>query len=129
MATTMPQAAPRRHRLNLETRPVLAKARLKKVERADRWAATGRFLSRALDLCGWSQERLAQELAEADGEPEAPAKRRAQVSRWVNGTEGLPFYLVWGLEEFRPFLILAQAEQVTGQALEIETTIRVRRLA
>ena len=97
-------------------KPVMAKASLNS---ADAWMEqVGAALQRAISLRGWS-------LKEFSG---AVGRDERQCSRWIKGKERAQFDVLFSVEELRQPLVIALAE-LAGQAVEVETTIRVRRTA
>lgn len=60
----------------------------------------GRAIQRALSLLGWTVDRCAIECH----------RDRAQVSRWIAGTERPQFDTLWTVEELRQPLVVALAQ-------------------
>lgn len=99
---------------------------LKKLEQH---RAFGRELARAFELMGLKRKDVAFALNQGHPEPE-PQIDEAQVSRWCAGTELAPFERIhFELPGFRGAWAVASAEASTGKDIEIEHTIRWRRLA
>lgn len=85
-------------------------------DRARQW---GRIVERALDILGWSQLRLAQELGYGDNQ--------APVSRWIAGTEATPIAKLWALESFRYGLFVALAEAAQDERIKVQTIVTLER--
>jgi hypothetical protein len=95
--------------------PRMAKAAL--TDRENRGAVLlGHAIQRALSLLGWTVDRCALECK----------RDRAQVSRWISGTERPQIDTLLLIEEFRQPFAVAIAE-VAG--CDVRTVIEVRRRA
>jgi transcriptional regulator with XRE-family HTH domain len=81
----------------------------------------GAVIARALQIKGWTQLRLAQELGYGDNQ--------APVSRWIAGTEAPPIERLWDLAALRLSLLVALAEAVQDDAVQVNTVVTLRRLA
>lgn len=97
----------------------MAKANLRKAEKPDVRAQVGAAIQRAASLVGWSLKELAGHL---ERDPR-------QVARWIDGSERPHFDVLFAIEELRQPLVVAIAEELGGEAVEIETVMRARRLA
>lgn len=107
----------RRHRLLAETRPRVLKADLRKAETSDPWRVqVGRAIARSMQLLGWSLKEFAA----------AVGREPRQVARWIAGTERPQMDALFSVAALRAPLVQAFAE-LTGEAVEVETVIRVRR--
>lgn len=96
----------------------MAKADLRKAD-TDGWRERiGHALERVQDRCGLSLK----EFADAVGRDER------QVARWFTGTEHPQLAAIFAVEQLRQPLILALCE-LAGAGVEIETNIRIRRIA
>lgn len=112
MPSTMPNAPAAVISADRRTRTRLAKAHLRKAEKAD-WIALGRVIARTQVICGLSLKEFA----------DAIGRNERQVARWMLGTEqgqAAPILAVARLRQ--PFLI-ALAEHV---GVCVETVIRVK---
>lgn len=97
--------------------PVMAKADLKNLEKAER-QAIGRVVQRCFSLAGFTQKEAAA-LVNRD---------QAQVARWINGSERAQIDVIYAVPMLRRPLVIAFAEQA-GEGVEVITEIRVRRSA
>jgi ribosome-binding protein aMBF1 (putative translation factor) len=118
MGSNVAHAVAPAHRVNAEIRPRMAKADLRNPEVIDLRPLVGTVIQRAMALLGWTLDRLAREI---DRDPR-------QIARWIAGTERPQFDVLWAVEQLRQPLVLAFAE-LAGSAVEIETVVRVRRIA
>lgn len=97
-ARTVERSTPRTLR---DVRPVMAKAVLTDRESRENPAQLlGSAIQRALSLLGWTVDRCALECK----------RDRAQVSRWIAGSERPQFDTLWTVEELRQPLAHALAE-------------------
>lgn len=95
----------------------MAKADLNKVE-TDWKHRVGRAVERIFKLAGVSAKEAA---AAMDVDV-------AQVSRWCAGTERPQFDVMLSIDALRPWVVMALAE-IGGEAVDVETIVRIRRTA
>lgn len=94
----------------------LAKADLRKAE-TDPWREQiGQAIERVKERSGLSLKEFA----------DACHRNERQVSRWFDGTEHPQIAAIFAVEFLRPLLLVVLAE-LAGDAVEIETVVRVRR--
>lgn len=74
-------------------------------------------IDRAVSLSGLTKQQFAGLMGYDDA---------SQLSRWIAGTESVNVDRLWSTHAIHAYLITALAEQA-GDAVEIETTVRVRR--
>lgn len=117
MATTMTseQATALRTMCEVSRRP--AKAQLTECETAAWMTAIGRAIDRARQDCGWNVSEFADHVK----------RDRAQVSRWIAGTERPQFDVLFAVETLRVPIVLRLA--ALSDALDVATVITVRRMA
>jgi len=106
------------HRELADMQPRMAKADVRKPEMFDFRAQVGGAIERAASLVGWSLKELA---GKVDRDPR-------QVARWIDGSERPHFDALFAVEELRQPLVVAFAE-MAGHGVEVETVVRVRRIA
>jgi hypothetical protein len=113
-----------RHLERLDIPRKQAKADLQKVE--TQWPEmVGLAIQRCFSLAGVTQKQAAAALEKATNGRVGDA---AQVGRWLSGKERPQLDALFAVEEFRQPLVIAFAE-LAGQAVEVETVVRVRRTA
>jgi hypothetical protein len=113
MVAERPIVAPRE---KAESRKRMARAVLPNQENAAFTAQlAGRAVRRAMELQGWTLDRLALEVG----------KDVRQIGRWIDGSEHAQLDVLFAVEAFRASLVIGLAEQ-SGVA-DVETTIRFRR--
>lgn len=100
-----------------DIRPRMAKA-LNKVEERDWKADMGKVIARCFELAGLT-DKEAGALMDRD---------KAQISRWIAGTERPQFDAIFAVPQLRAPLVLALAEQ-TPDTVEAVTELRIRRFA
>lgn len=117
MATTMPADRAGALRTMCEVNRKPAKAKLTECEPNHWQAVIGAAIDRARMVCGWNVNEFA----------DAVHRDRAQVSRWIAGTERAQFDALFAVEALRGPLVV----QLAGLSADIEvvTEIRVRRTA
>lgn len=98
-----------------ESRPRMVKATLPITESA---GDAGRAIQRAQQLRGWSLKEFS----------DAAKRNERQLARWMDGTEHPQLDTLFQIQSFRIPLVQALAE-IAGAGIEIETTIRLRRIA
>ena len=103
--------------LSGEPRRRMAKADLRKPEISDWRTRIGASIERTRTLTGWSLK----EFADALGRDER------QIARWIAGTERPQLDAIFAVPELHGPLLIALAE--LSPALEVETTLRIRRTA
>jgi transposase-like protein len=107
-----------RRSTDLPQRKVIARASLPGETDRKRFAASFRLaVDRAIALSGLTKQQFAGLMGYADA---------SALSRWISGAEPVNVDRLWSTEAIHPFLITALAEQA-GHAVEIETTVRLRR--
>jgi len=117
MSHTVATSADGRHLERLETAKTMAKARLQKVEM--QWPElVGLAIQRCFSLAGVTQKEAAALLR----------RDAAQVGRWLSAKERPQLDALFAVEQFRQPLVIAFAE-LAGQAVEIETVVKIRRIA
>ena len=116
MAVSVPQADRRALPVRAE---MMAKADLRKADQPEFRLRVGSAIQRAMHLRGWSLKEMAA----------AVARDPRQVARWIEGVERPHFDALFAIEELQQPLVVALAELVARQDVEIETVIRVRRHA
>lgn len=113
-------ASPRHERLpDLADR--MAKAALGDVRKADLngWRErVGRAIERCRMLSGFSLKEFAG----------AVDRNERQVARWISGEDRPQFDLIFAVERLQRPLVIALAELIAGEAVEVETTVRIRRV-
>lgn len=81
---------------------------------ADFRAEVGQAVQRAISLVGWSVKEAADHIG----------RERAQVSRWIAGTETPQFAKLWTLgERFQQELVIALAELVPCVSVRTQITL------
>lgn len=106
------------HRQRLENVPTsMAKADLKNVETWRR--RIGDALDYAISTANRTQKEVWAALGHSDG---------SQLNRWIAGTERPQFDALFSIEWLRQPLVIALAG-LAGAGVEVETVIRVRRIA
>lgn len=120
MPASVTTSTVRRHLLSSDIETRMAKATYlrdpKTGESPDWREKLGRSVDRARQLRGWNLDELA----------DAVKRDARQVARWIAGTERPQFDALFAVESLRQPLVIALAE-VAQSAVEIETTIRIRR--
>lgn len=94
----------------------MAKADLRKTEMEPWREQIGQAIQRVKDRSGLSLKEFA----------DAVQRNERQVSRWFDGTEHPQIAAIFAVETLRGLLIVVLAE-LAGDAVEIETVVRVRR--
>lgn len=122
MGSTMTQAERLALLRRSEIAPAMANADLRKPEIVDYRVLLGAVLERARLLAGWSLKELANHLPLEDG----TERDERQVAKWINGIERAHWDVLFACLTLQQPLIIALAELV-GDAVEIETIVRVRR--
>lgn len=79
----------------------------------------GRVIDRMIALSGLTKQQAAAEMHYPDA---------SAISRWVSEVEPPNLSRIWSAPLLRPWFLIACAE-ASGDSVEIETTVRVRRLA
>jgi hypothetical protein len=133
MSTMLPPSDARRHRLLTEMRPQIttadrwtnrllrpqmAKAQLRKPEVACWRAPVGQAIARVQARSGLSLKEFAA----------AIARDERQVARWFTGAEHPQLAAIFTVPALRHLLLVSLAELI-GDAVEVETHIRIRRSA
>ncbi len=96
----------------------MAKADIRKAE-TEQWKAhIGGAIQRAMSLAGWSLKEFADRVG----------RDERQVARWISGAERPQLDTLFAVDGLRQPLIVALAE-LAGQGVEVETTVRIRRIA
>ncbi len=126
MIPTVPESPASRHRPVPEIRrPRMAKADVRKPDVDDWRGQIGRAVARAMALQGWSLKEFAG----------AVGRDERQCARWISGAERAQLDALFAVPALRVSLLQAFAELTkravadAGYAVEIETTIRLRRTA
>lgn len=122
MASNNSERVPDRHLLRSENarprlsyEPRMAKADLRKTEKAHAWQVNGHAVQRAWELSRLSLKQFA-----------AAVKRdERQVARWMAGIERPQIETVLAVRGLRPYMVIALAEDADG--VEVVTEIRVKR--
>lgn len=94
----------------------IVKADLRKAEMEPWREQIGQAIQRVKDRSGLSLKEFA----------DAVQRNERQVSRWFDGTEHPQIAAIFAVETLRGLLIVVLAE-LAGDAVEIETVVRVRR--
>jgi hypothetical protein len=120
MSTSVARDSADRHRTLRDIKPKAVKALLTNGEisadEADFRDLMGKAVERAILLCGWSVKEAADRIR----------RDRAQVSRWMAGTERPQFDALFAVPELRGPLVIALAE-ATGEVADVTTTVTIRR--
>jgi len=95
-----------------------AKASLLKAEPGTWRLRIGHAIQRAMTLQGWSLKEFAS----------AVDRDERQCARWIDGTERPQMDTLFSVVALRQSLVQAFAE-LAGEGVEVETVIRVRRIA
>ena len=107
------------HRELPEKADRMARADLRKAENVTDWREqVGKAIERTRALSGLSLKEFSA----------AVGRNERQVSRWESGGENPQLHTIFARKEFRQLLVLALAE-LAGEEIELETTIRIRRIA
>lgn len=94
----------------------MAKADLRKAE-MDPWREEiGRAIERVQKRSGWSLKEFAEQVQ----------RNERQVARWFDGQEHAQIAAIFAVERLRHLLVIVFAE-LAGDAVEVETVVRVRR--
>lgn len=118
MASSVPQPADRVISSVRRSQPRMAKADLRKPETEASRRLVGRALLRACQLRGWNLNEFA----------DAVQRDPRQCARWFEGTERAQFDAIFAVESLRQPVVVAFAE-IAGEGVEVETVVRVRRIA
>lgn len=96
----------------------MARAHLRKAEKVTDWREqVGKAIERTRALGGLSLKEFAA----------AVGRDTRQVSRWETGCENPQLHTIFAVKALRQLFVLALAE-VAGEGIEIETTVRIRRI-
>jgi ribosome-binding protein aMBF1 (putative translation factor) len=115
MSSMVPEPTGARRPRLPESRPTMVKAVLPKAETA---GDAGRAIQRAQELRGWSLKEFAA----------AAQRGERQLARWMDGTEHPQLDTLFAIVSFRQPLIQALAE-IAGDGVEVETLVRIKRVA
>lgn len=117
MTPTVAAPASSRHLANLDVPSVMAKAHLPNRETPWR-ARVGGAVERCFSLAGLTLKEAADLIG----------RDRAQVGKWIAGTERPQIDAIFAVESLRCPLVIALSE-LAGAGVEVETTIRVKKSA
>lgn len=77
----------------------------------------GAAIQRAVSLAGWSNKQAAAKIGADD----------AEFGKWLNGTRRPQFDKLFAVKELRRPLLIAFAELIAGDDVEVQTTVIMRR--
>ena len=117
MGNSLSESSSERQRELPETASQMARARLRKAEKADFQAQIGACVRSARQSLGWSLKEFAGELN----------RDERQVARWEDGKERPQFDQLWAVEDLRGPLVIALAS--LSEQIDVTTTIQIRRSA
>ena len=95
---------------------VKADLRKPKIDDAEWRARVGKAIDRMRRLRGWTIDELAGHVD----------KKESQVRAWISGKERPQFDALFSVESLRAPLMQALAAELAGEAVEIETVVRIR---
>lgn len=123
MSRTLSSTDSTAHRVIPETRPVMAKADLKKIEMSNLRPEIGAAIRSARKSLDWTLKELAAWIEDATGK----RPDDAQLQRWEAGSERPQFDVLFAVVAMRGPLVIALAALAAD--IRIETVIRVQRIA
>lgn len=105
-------------RLDVPRKSVAAGLRTDRKPLAVDWKrVSGCVVERALVLAGLTKQQVSFEMGYAD---------QSAISRWIAGTEPTQWHKLMAIDDLRPWIPVAWAEQA---GVEVQTTVIVRRTA
>lgn len=119
MAHSILQSTDARHLLKADGVSPMAKADVRKAD-VDAWRGQiGRAVDRVRQLSGLNLQQFSNAIDRDD----------RQVKRWIEGKDRPQLDALFAVPMLREHIVVALAELLSGQGVEVETTVRIRRQA